>query len=188
MKYCLTLAFLLLSAAASATTLHLPGDIALLVLDGKRVSSSLVRGAEQIELNTGVHQIVLQVEKSIPRGDIPLHYLSAPLIITFSTEATRHVTIQPPAINNVEDAKFFDTHPLITLRNEHGQVLPVISDVLHVDSALPANKINYEQLTREYNLSGQKAALPRFTQSSAPATQGGRFSWLRPDRLRQVVQ
>jgi uncharacterized protein YccT (UPF0319 family) len=34
-----------------------------LVLDGKKVSSSLLRGAESIELENGVHQVVFRVEK-----------------------------------------------------------------------------------------------------------------------------
>jgi uncharacterized protein YccT (UPF0319 family) len=46
-----------------ATSLRLSGDIDLLVLDGKKVSSSLLRGAESIELENGVHQVVFRVEK-----------------------------------------------------------------------------------------------------------------------------
>lgn len=188
MKYCITLALLFLSLAVNAATLHLPGDIELLILDGKRVSSSLVRGAEQIELNNGIHQIVLRVEKSFPHGALTHHYLSVPIIITFTTEATRHVTIQTPPINSTHDAKLFDAHPTVELRNEHSQPLPATEDILPIDNTLPADDINYEQLTRQYNLSGQKASLPDFTQRNAASPGAIRFSWLRPDRIRKVVQ
>lgn len=46
-----------------ATTLRLSSDIDLLVLDGKKVSSSLLRGADSIELDNGPHQVVFRVEK-----------------------------------------------------------------------------------------------------------------------------
>ncbi|MFA1647530.1 MAG: hypothetical protein ACDS79_19010, partial [Enterobacteriaceae bacterium] len=42
---------LMMPVCASATTLRLSTDIDLLVLDGKRVSSSLLRGADSIELD-----------------------------------------------------------------------------------------------------------------------------------------
>lgn len=53
----------LLPIQVFATTLRLSNDVDLLVLDGKKVSSSLLRGAESIELENGVHQVVFRVEK-----------------------------------------------------------------------------------------------------------------------------
>ena len=44
---------LLMPVCVFATTLRLSTDIDLLVLDGKKVSSSLLRGADSIELYTG---------------------------------------------------------------------------------------------------------------------------------------
>ncbi|AFJ47554.1 putative exported protein [Shimwellia blattae DSM 4481 = NBRC 105725] len=187
MKCCMMFVLLLLSAATSATTLHLPGDIELLVLDGKRISPSLVRGAEQIELNKGIHQIVLRVERNLPHGNLRVHYLSAPVILTFSTGSARHVSIQPPQINSLAEARYFDEHPGITLTDEPGQPLPVTQDILPVDNRLPADAINYEQLTRQYNLSGKIASQPRFTRATQPSP-GVRFSWLRPDRIHQTIQ
>ena len=45
-----------------ATTLRLSTDVDLLVLDGKKVSSSLLRGSDSIELDNGPHQLVFRVE------------------------------------------------------------------------------------------------------------------------------
>ena len=56
---------LCLPVTVFATTLRLSTDIDLLVLDGKRVSSSLLRGADSIELDNGPHQLVFRVEKTI---------------------------------------------------------------------------------------------------------------------------
>lgn len=49
---------LCLPVTVFATTLRLSNEVDLLVLDGKKVSSSLLRGAESIELENGPHQLV----------------------------------------------------------------------------------------------------------------------------------
>ncbi len=54
---------LCLPVTVFATTLRLSNEVDLLVLDGKKVSSSLLRGAESIELENGPHQLVFRVEK-----------------------------------------------------------------------------------------------------------------------------
>ncbi|CAI6160633.1 hypothetical protein DJICPGNB_02610 [Escherichia coli] len=56
---------LCLPVSVFATTLRLSTDVDLLVLDGKKVSSSLQRGADSIELDNGPHQLVFRVEKTI---------------------------------------------------------------------------------------------------------------------------
>ena len=56
---------LCLPISVSATTLRLSSEVDLLVLDGKKVSSSLLRGADSIELENGPHQLVFRVEKTI---------------------------------------------------------------------------------------------------------------------------
>ena len=56
---------LCLPVTVFATSLRLSNDIDLLVLDGKKVSSSLLRGADSIELENGRHQLVFRVEKTI---------------------------------------------------------------------------------------------------------------------------
>lgn len=60
-----TLIALCLPVSVFATTLRLSTDVDLLVLDGKKVSSSLLRGADSIELDNGPHQLVFRVEKTI---------------------------------------------------------------------------------------------------------------------------
>jgi len=49
---------LVMPVCVFATTLRLSTDIDLLVLDGKKVSSSLLRGADSIELDNGLHRKV----------------------------------------------------------------------------------------------------------------------------------
>ncbi len=57
---------LCLPVTVFATTLRLSNEVDLLVLDGKKVSSSLLRGAESIELENGPHQLVFRVGKNHP--------------------------------------------------------------------------------------------------------------------------
>ena len=71
---------LVMPVCVFATTLRLSTDIDLLVLDGKKVSSSLLRGADSIELDNGPHQLVFRVEKSIGLANHEQRmYISPPL-------------------------------------------------------------------------------------------------------------
>lgn len=78
---------LIMPVCVFATTLRLSTDIDLLVLDGKKVSSSLLRGADSIELDNGPHQVVFRVEKTIRLADNEQQvYISPPLVASFNTQ------------------------------------------------------------------------------------------------------
>lgn len=87
-----TLIALCLPVSVFATTLRLSTDVDLLVLDGKKVSSSLLRGADSIELDNGPHQLVFRVEKTIHLSNseerlyISLHWWLV-LILSSSTRS-----------------------------------------------------------------------------------------------------
>ncbi len=69
-----------------ATTLRLSTDVDLLVLDGKKVSSSLLRGADSIELDNGPHQLVFRVEDDSSFNSEERLYISPPLVVSFNTQ------------------------------------------------------------------------------------------------------
>lgn len=82
-----TLIALCLPVSVFATTLRLSTDVDLLVLDGKKVSSSLLRGADSIELDNGPHQLVFRVEKTIHLSNSEERlYISPPLVVSFNTQ------------------------------------------------------------------------------------------------------
>ena len=86
-----TLIALCLPVSVFATTLRLSTDVDLLVLDGKKVSSSLLRGADSIELDNGPHQLVFRVEKTIHLSNSEERlYISPPLVVSFSS-STRSI-------------------------------------------------------------------------------------------------
>lgn len=61
MKFGLMVAGLLsisISMPAVATTLKLSPDIDLLVVDGKKMTGSLLKGADSLELDGGQHQLL----------------------------------------------------------------------------------------------------------------------------------
>lgn len=58
------------------------------------MSSSLLRGADSIELDNGPHQLVLRVEKTIGLANHEQRmYISAPLIVSFNTQRVSQVNI-----------------------------------------------------------------------------------------------
>lgn len=87
MKFGLVVAALLsISMPAAATTLKLSPDIDLLVVDGKKMTGSLLKGADSLELDGGQHQLLFKVTKTVRSGQHTQAYASLPLVATFNTQ------------------------------------------------------------------------------------------------------
>lgn len=100
-----TLIALCLPVSVFATTLRLSTDVDLLVLDGKKVSSSLLRGADGIELDNGPHQLVFRVEKTIHLSNSEERlYISPPLVVSFNTQLINQVNFRLPRLENEREA------------------------------------------------------------------------------------
>lgn len=52
--------FLTCSPSFAVTTLHLDDHLELLVLDGKKVAPTLLLGADNLELDNGLHQLIIR--------------------------------------------------------------------------------------------------------------------------------
>lgn len=88
---------LLVAANLQATTLKLSADIDLLVLDGRKISGSLLKGADGLELERGEHQLLFRVEKTVNNyPGAPVSWTSAPQVATFAA-GTTSVYIKLPA-------------------------------------------------------------------------------------------
>lgn len=157
-----TLLFALcLPVTAFATTLRLSNDIDLLVLDGKKVSSSLLRGAESIELENGPHQLVFRVEKTIRlSGHQEQLYISPPLVISFDTQRVRQVNFRLPRLENDREASHFDTAPRLELLDGEAMPIPVQLDILAITSKTRVT--DFEAETERYNKAARRASLPQF--------------------------
>nr|WP_314419766.1 DUF2057 family protein [uncultured Erwinia sp.] len=162
------LVILLIVSAAQATTLKLSADIDLLVLDGNKISGSLLKGADGLELERGEHQLLFRVEKSfhLPAHS-PVTWVSAPQIVTF-TARSRSVLIQLPPLASVRDTRIFDKKPQFTLVDENGTEIQNQRDFLTV---LPGS--DFEQAMIHYNLNGESASVPRFAQPVKHAALNG---------------
>lgn len=144
-----------------ATTLRLSTDIDLLVLDGKKVSSSLLRGADSIELDNGPHQLVFRVEKTIVLANHEQRmYISPPLIVSFNTQRIGQVNIRLPRLESEKESRAFDTSPRVELLDGDSMPIPVELDILALTSS--PKGINYEAATDSYNKAGKRASLPQF--------------------------
>ena len=134
-----TLIALCLPVSVFATTLRLSTDVDLLVLDGKKVSSSLLRGADSIELDNGPHQLVFRVEKTIHLSNSEERlYISPPLVVSFNTQLINQVNFRLPRLENEREANHFDAAPRL------------------------AKTIDYEVEVERYNKSAKRASLPQF--------------------------
>lgn len=152
---------LCLPVTVFATTLRLSNDIDLLVLDGKKVSSSLLRGADSIELDNGPHQIVFRVEKTIRlSGHDDQLYISPPLVISFDTQRVNQVNFQLPRLESDREASHFDAAPRLELLDGNAVPIPVKLDILAITSK--AKIIDFEAETERYNKAAKRASLPQF--------------------------
>ena len=130
-----TLIALCLPVSVFATTLRLSTDVDLLVLDGKKVSSSLLRGADSIELDNGPHQLVFRVEKTIHLSNSEERlYISPPLVVSFNTQLINQVNFRLPRLENEREANHFDAAPRLELLDGDATPIPVKLDILAITS------------------------------------------------------
>ncbi|ELW1645530.1 MULTISPECIES: curli synthesis inhibitor [Enterobacter] len=152
---------LVMPVCVFATTLRLSTDIDLLVLDGKKVSSSLLRGADSIELDNGPHQVVFRVEKMIRLANHEQRmYISPPLIVSFNTQRISQVNFNLPRLETEKEAIAFDAAPRIALVDGDAMPIPVKLDILAL-TKMPKGT-DYEADTEVYNKAGKRASLPQF--------------------------
>ncbi|MFX4311294.1 DUF2057 family protein, partial [Enterobacter sp. 63] len=152
---------LVMPVCVFATTLRLSTDIDLLVLDGKKVSSSLLRGADSIELDNGQHQVVFRVEKMIRVANHEQRmYISPPLIVSFNTQRISQVNFNLPRLETEKEAQAFESGPRLELLDGDAMPIPVKLDILALTKT--PKGIDYEADTEIYNKAGKRASLPQF--------------------------
>ena len=152
---------LVMPVCVFGTTLRLSTDIDLLVLDGKKVSSSLLRGADSIELDNGPHQVVFRVEKTVRLSNHEQRmYISPPLIISFNTQRVSQVNFHLPRLETEKESVAFDSAPRIELLDGDAMPIPVKLDILAITAT--AKGANYEADTEIYNKADKPASLPQF--------------------------
>jgi len=147
---------LVMPVCVFATTLRLSTDIDLLVLDGKKVSSSLLRGADSIELDNGPHQLVFRVEKSIGLAN----HEQRMYISSFNTRQISQVNITLPRLETEKESAAFDASPRIELLDGDAMPIPAKLDILALTTS-PKGP-DYEAATQTYNKAGKRASLPQF--------------------------
>lgn len=152
---------LIMPVCVFATTLRLSTDIDLLVLDGKKVSSSLLRGADSIELDNGPHQVVFRVEKTIRLADNEQQvYISPPLVVSFNTQLISQVNFRLPRLETEKESLAFDASPRIELVDGDSMPIPVKLDILALTKRPKGT--DYEADTETYNRASRRASLPQF--------------------------
>lgn len=152
---------LIMPVCVFATTLRLSPDVDLLVLDGKKVSSSLLRGADSIELDNGPHQVIFRVEKTIRLADNEQHmYISPPLVVSFNTQRISKVNFRLPRLDTEKESQAFDASPRIELVDGDSMPIPVKLDILALTNRPKGT--DYEADTAIYNRASRPASLPQF--------------------------
>ncbi|WP_256849475.1 DUF2057 family protein [Pantoea sp. Fr-CA_6] len=158
---------LLVSASCSAITLKLDPHIDLLVLDGRKISGSLLKGADSLELDRGQHQFLFRVEQQRKgQNENVIAYQSVPMIVTF-TAVAKTITIRLPALETKRERYHFDRSLNFQLVDEKGTEITSVRDHLPVTTSA-----DMEKAMLNYNRTRQIASVPRFanTPSATPSS------------------
>lgn len=165
-----SLLVLLVTAPCHAITLKLDPDIELLVLDGRKISGSLLKGADSLELERGEHQFLFRVEKTPPdQIQNSVGYQSAPLIVTFTAEA-KSISIRLPSLENRRERQHFEREFRFQVVDEQGKEIHSKRDRL---PTVPRG--DYEKAMHLYNRNGNVASVPRFAEN-LPVTSTARLT------------
>lgn len=135
------------SRPALATTLRLPEEMELLIVDGAPLGSSLLRGADSLELERGRHQLVFTVSrKESGAGENRQTYTSSYIVAQFHTRDARQLTFLLPALTTQSEREHFSRQPLIRLIDQNGAVVEAVF------SRLPSDGAALMDALRRYNI------------------------------------
>lgn len=164
-----TLWLLTLSSLAMATTLKLRPDIELMIVDGKKVSGSLLNGADSLELEKGYHQIVFQALRTVgSSAGTKQTYRSPGLIAVFDAHNLNEVSIRLPDLESPNAQRDFSQSPDYQLVDSKNLPIPIRTDVLRAGEVELSGEI--EKRMADYNRSSQPAAVITFALQSPAKT------------------
>lgn len=156
------------SVSTSATTLKLHQDIELIAIDGQKVSSSLLKGADSLELDNDQHQLLFRVVKSLtPSGDERKTYTSPALLATFNMLNLDTVTIQLPPLDTPSARELFERDSNFQLLDLHHSQINARVDKLELSNDDIANRL--ESILAQYNATNRAASVAAFA-SGQPKT------------------
>ena len=143
---------------AAAATLALTPEMDVLVVDGKKVAGSPLKGANQLTLAAGQHQLLFRVTKVLRSGARDQYlYHSSPQIAAFEVPAQGALRVALPRLEHDGDGKRFDATPDYQIVDENKQPLPVRRDTLQIPGlSLGAD---LEKAMAEYNGADQAASV-----------------------------
>ncbi|WP_413730709.1 DUF2057 family protein [Sodalis sp. RH22] len=133
-----------------ATTLRLPAEIELLIVDGAPIGSTLLRGADSLELARGRHQLVLTVSDRGSAATASRHAYTSPyIVVQFHTRNARQLTFQLPPLATPEQRDRFSRQPLMRLIDQNGDAIDTTFSRLIADREALLDALRGYNLNRE---------------------------------------
>ncbi|MFC4260688.1 DUF2057 family protein [Marinobacter lacisalsi] len=141
-------------------TLHLGEGVRIHAVDGKSYSNQeLLSGRPRLTLDDGVHQIVVDYQVEVGRGndDGVIDHSSA-FVILFNAE-DKALTLSAPPVSTRRELASFNDNPGWILHDDIGKDHEFHMDVLDISGFQLVR--DYEEELSEFNKSQSKAALRR---------------------------
>ncbi|MBG6246595.1 hypothetical protein CS369_21110 [Candidatus Symbiopectobacterium sp. 'North America'] len=154
--------FVTSSITSAATTLKLHQDIELLAVDGQKVSSSLLKDADSLELDNGQHQLLFRVVKIISASGGEKRTYSSPLLLAaFNMRNQDVITIQLPVLDTPKARERFDLDAHYQLVDNHNNPISARLDRLELSN----NELTHQlkPILAQYNAANKNASVTAFT-------------------------
>ncbi|MFP1738671.1 DUF2057 family protein [Lonsdalea quercina] len=156
------LSLVMCATPAMATTLKLGPDVELIVVDGRKVPASLLKGAGSLELNGGDHQLLFRVSKTIDvRKGMKEVFHSNGLIATFNTHNQSAITIHLPDLSTPKLRKQFKQKAHYQLMGDNNQLISATTDRITLTEADLSGDIEKKMIA--YNSAAHPASVPALT-------------------------
>ncbi len=154
--------FAAINTATAATTLKLHQDIELLAVDGQKVSSSLLKGADRLELDNGQHQVLFRVVKVVSTSGSEKHTYTSPLLLAaFNMQNQDVITILLPALDTPKARECFDQETQYQLVDNRNAPISARLDKLELSNDELAHRL--EPILAQYNAANKNASVTAFT-------------------------
>ncbi len=128
LKLIATLCALVMPLTAFSATFEIPRPYVLLLLDGQPAKSSMVNSKQQVTLDAGQHQLVLQFEGSFRDHSESRLIRGEPVVFNLKAQADDQLSIQFTYPRNFQEAERYLKQQELKVINHNGQ---------------PANQVDY---------------------------------------------
>lgn len=160
LKLIATLCALVMPLTAFSATFEIPRPYVLLLLDGQPAKSNMLNSKQQVTLDAGQHQLVLQFEGSFRDQSESRLIRGEPVVFNLKAQADDQLAIQFAYPRNFQEAEHYLKQQKLQVINRHGQPASQVDYfVLPTKEGLQIGR-DYQQELTDLGKAFQQTSMP----------------------------